>query len=74
MVFRKLKSAGLPRASAKFTKLAAAKKLTVPSIKKPKIVANKVTKPIKIGKYLKTQKLPSPKKIAILKKALKKNA
>lgn len=74
MVFKKLKSAGLPRASAKFTKLAAAKKLTMPAIKKPKVVADKVAKTVDIGKYLKPVKLPTVKRIAIIKKALKKNA
>lgn len=70
--FTKLKSAGLPRTSAKFTKLAKARKPFSLSAIKPKVPTDKKLKDYDFNKFTKAPKLPKAAKLAIVKKAIKK--
>lgn len=71
ITFSKLKIAGLPKASAKFSKLGGIKKAPNISIKDTKIPMEKNLKSFDFTKYTKTPKLPKQKKVTILKKAIK---
>jgi len=71
--FTKIKSAGLPKTSAKLAKAAAVnKKMPSFSMPKPKNLDSKMPKPIDVSKFTKTVKLPKSPKVAVLKKAIKK--
>ena len=71
-LFTKLKEAGLPKMSAKFSKLASAPKLPYTSIKEPKMPSGKTSKSFDFSKFTKTKKLSKAPRVAILKKAIKK--
>ena len=65
-----LKAAGLPKASAKFTKLKSAPKFSLSSIKRPKDISMKKPKDFNFSKFTKTPKLKK-QKMSVLKKAVK---
>ena len=70
--FTKLKLKGLPRASAKFSKLAGERKLKSISIKQPKVPKGKKLKDFNFSKYIKVAKLPKSKKVTLIKMVIKK--
>lgn len=72
--FKKLKAAGLPKASLKFSKLDKAPSFKAVKIKDPKMPKSKTTPAFNLAKYSKLAKLPKAKKVTILKSKLKKYA
>jgi len=70
--FTKLKNAGLPKASAKFSRLTKSPVIKTVAIKGTKISKDKKTKVYDFSKISKVVKLPTPKKVTVLKKAIKK--
>ena len=68
--FKKLKAAGLPKASARFAKLKSAPKLPSFKIKQPKNIPMKTPKDFNFAKFIKTPKLKN-QKMSVLKKAVK---
>ena len=70
--FKKLKAAGLPKTSAKFTKMAKVGKLVFPKIKSVKIPKAKSLPKLDFSKYAKTVKPIKAKKVTLIKRAIKK--
>lgn len=71
--FTKLKAAGLPKASVKFSKLTKMPKGKVFSMKAIKVPTKKIPSSFNLSKYTKLAKIPKSKKVTLLKSAIKKN-
>ena len=72
--FKGLKAAGLPKLSAKLSKLGKIPTFKSSSVKAPKITKNKSTPAFNLAKYSKLAKIPKSKKVTLLKGAIKKSS